>query len=142
MRLWHKDLIKVLPDDLLKRQWMYCNKIANNIHAHKKPGDIFVSKIEDYPLNHFHRYCLLVRNEMIHRGFKRKFEVIDDLFDISRTDPFIRVQDLFPGWHNERYLLQCTHMLQERYDCGGMTLEEWVKILKFVPFLSLKEKVV
>jgi hypothetical protein len=41
-------------------------------------------------------------------------------------------RDLFEGWHNDRYLLQCFYNLQEKYDCGGFTTEfdEIVKLMK------------
>lgn len=27
--------------------------------------------------------------------------------------------------HNERYLKQCLYNLQEKYDCGGISEDEW-----------------
>ena len=41
---------------------------------------------------------------------------------------------LFEGWHNERYLKQCYYNLQEKYDCRGISKEEWMKIHKYVNF--------
>lgn len=41
---------------------------------------------------------------------------------------------LFEGWHNERYLKQCYYNLQEKYDCGGISKEEWMKVYKYVNF--------
>lgn len=37
--------------------------------------------------------------------------------------------ELFAGWHNDRYYTQCYHNLEEKYDCGGITEEEWLKIV-------------
>ena len=42
---------------------------------------------------------------------------------------------LFEGWHNERYLKQCYYNLQEKYDCGGISKEEWMKVYKYVNFV-------
>ena len=32
---------------------------------------------------------------------------------------------LFEAWHDKRYLLQCFYNLQEKFDCGGLTPDEW-----------------
>lgn len=37
---------------------------------------------------------------------------------------------LYNNWHTGRYFLQCYFNLQEIYDCGGMTEEEWKCIYK------------
>lgn len=139
MRLWHKDLIKVLPSQQLLGQWRECCLIAKIIAAKGTPGHILVNKIMDYSLSHFYTYGRMIYIEMVARGFHPDFSKFSRWF--SGRDTKLNCS-IFESWHNERYLLQCVHMLQERYDCGGITLEEWVKILKFVPFLSLKEKVV
>ena len=47
--------------------------------------------------------------------------------------------DLFNGWHyrNDRYLVQCLYNLQEKYDCGGVTFDEWDNIYhKFYKYLD------
>ena len=36
--------------------------------------------------------------------------------------------ELFAGWHDDRYLLQCYYNLQEKFDCGGITEDEWIII--------------
>ena len=38
----------------------------------------------------------------------------------------VPLKDLFPGWHNDRYLAQCYYNLEEKYDCGGVA-EEWFR---------------
>lgn len=40
--------------------------------------------------------------------------------------------DLFPGWFNKRYLMQCFYNLQEKFDCGMITPQEWEKIQAYV----------
>lgn len=32
---------------------------------------------------------------------------------------------IYKDWHNERYLKQCLYNLQEKYDCGGISENEW-----------------
>ena len=38
---------------------------------------------------------------------------------------FLSIKNLFENWHNERYLKQCLMNLQEKYDCGGISEDEW-----------------
>ena len=45
-------------------------------------------------------------------------------------DPNLSVNDIFPEWHNDRYLVQCLLNLQEKCDCGGITEDEWKIISK------------
>ena len=40
------------------------------------------------------------------------------------TDSY-QIEDIYRDWHNDRYLKQCYHNLQEKYDCGGITKDEW-----------------
>ena len=128
MRLWHKDLISVLPRQQLVSQWRECCCIAKNIANNGTPNHILVNKIMDYPIEHFIAYTTLVKQEMQKRGYK---------CDVSRFtkwlewDAFkILKNEIFEDWHNEKYLIQCLYNLQEKYDCGGISKEEWNNITK------------
>lgn len=123
MRLWHIDLLEVLPRQQLLSQWRECCCIARNIYANGTPNHLLVNKILDYDISDFYSYSILVSNEMLIRGYKvdrSKFE------KYCKCDRFISRP--FEGWHNDRYFLQCFYNLQEKYDCGGMTELEWCKI--------------
>jgi len=73
MRLWHKDLISVLPDKQLLGQWRECCAIASNIANKGTPNHLLVNKIMDYPIEHFRYYGFTVYIEMCNRGFKCDF---------------------------------------------------------------------
>lgn len=123
MRLWHIDLLEVLPRQQLLSQWRECCCIARNIYVNGTPNHLLVNKILDYDISDFYSYSILVSNEMLRRGYKvdrSKFE------KYCKCDRFISRP--FEGWHNDRYFLQCFYNLQEKYDCGGMTELEWCKI--------------
>lgn len=126
MRLWHKDLIPVLPRQQLLSQWRECCCIAKNITANGTPNHLLVNKILDYPIEHFHRYAQEIAYEMIRRGYKCDIDKFE-----SYNDNGVRFIDmpshieLFNGWYNDRYLKQCFYNLQEKYDCGGISKEEW-----------------
>ena len=74
MRLWHQDLLCVLPRQQLMGQWRECCLIAKNIAEKGKPNHILVNRIMDYSLSHFYFYAIAVRNEMNHRGYECDFE--------------------------------------------------------------------
>lgn len=129
MRLWHKDLISVLPKQQLLAQWQECCCIARNISVNGTPNHILVNKIMDYPIEHFHRYTQEVAYELMHRGYNcntDKFESYN-ANGVKFVDMPSHVE-LFKGWHNDRYLTQCYYNLQEKHDCGGIPDDEWNKV--------------
>lgn len=128
MRCWHKDLISVLPRQQLMGQWRECCLIAKEINDKGTPNHILVNKIMDYPLSHFIAYTQLVYGAMLLRKYdKIKWKTFSDKFDSEvKVDEPIR--NLFPDWHNNRYLQQCYYNLQEKYDCNGISEDEWKKI--------------
>lgn len=133
MRLWHKDLISVLPRQQLISQYRECCLIAKNIAEKGTPNHILVNRIMDYPLSHFYAYTLKVHHEMIERGYKcdwSRFEKHISLFDTMPVKG--EWSDVFNLWHDKRYLLQCFYNLQEKYDCGGITENEWDLIYRKV----------
>ena len=123
MRLWHKTLIPVLPRKQLLGQWRECCCIAKNITENGTPNHILVNKIIDYPESHFNVYTIAVYDEMIKRGYKCDFNKFRQWW-INRNRDW-EISEIFPNWHNERYLKQCFFNLQEKYDCGSITEEEW-----------------
>lgn len=134
MRLWHKDLITALPNKQLLSQWRELNAIARNIHINGTPNHILVNKVLDYDKVHFLVYTKLVLKELTKRNYHIK-EVIFQKFlkyiEISETvfkETNINFSDIYKDWHNDRYFLQCYYNLQEKYDCGGISEEDWSKI--------------
>lgn len=139
MRLWHVGLIPVLPDKQLVSQWRECCAIAGKIAKTGSPNHILVNKVIDYPPIHILTYTSLVINEMHKRNFKISEKAYLDFckniengiehFNMYtyRYVPAM-INDIFRDWHNDRYLKQCLYNLQEKYDCKGITKEEWSKI--------------
>ena len=124
MRLWHKDLIAVLPKQQLLGQWRECCCIARNIKVNGTPNHLLVNKIMKYSWLDLSTYVHLVFIEMQKRGYNC------DINKYLQWDPMSGVlnwtgEGIFEGWHNDRYLLQCYYNLQEKYDCGGITEDEW-----------------
>lgn len=132
MRLWHKDLIKVLPREQLVAQWRELSAIAGNLNIKNTPNHILVNKVNDYPRDHFISYAFWVRQEMTRRGYRTMESVWNKILSTREVDygeqQILPLKDLFPDWHNNRYLTQCYHNLEEKYDCGGVTEESFKKI--------------
>ena len=125
MRLWHKDLISVLPKNQLISQWRECCAIAKAIAENSTPNHILVNRIMDFPLEHFTTYSRLIFAEMTKRGYNADFWKFKKWnFEYNP----ISFEKLFSNWHNDRYLKQCYYNLQEKYDCGGITEEDYRKI--------------
>jgi len=131
MRLWHKDLIPYLPRQQLLSQWRECCAICSNWANKGTPNHLLVNKIMNFSKYDFDIYVCEIIGEMRKRGYEiskksisnynSNFVHINDV--IVETTPWV-----FTGWHNERYLKQCLFNLQEKYDCGGISEDEWKKI--------------
>lgn len=131
MRLWHKDLIHVLPRQQLLAQWRECCCIARNIAVNGTPNHILVNIIMDYPMGHFWKYGYLVMCEMERRGYKCDFDKFEKWIDKPYALIVPDFEELFIDWHIERYLRQCYLNLQEKYDRGGIPEAEWRKVERF-----------
>lgn len=131
MRLWHKELIDVLPRQQLISQWRECCCIARLITEKETPNHILVNKIMEYDLSHFITYTELVLNEMRQREYKAQEEKFYKHFEhMSYEISISKVMKpmIFENWHTNRYFIQCYYNLQEKYDCGGISDEEWNKV--------------
>ena len=137
MRLWHWKLISALPREQLVAQWRELSAIAGNLNTKGTPNHILVNKVLDYPREHFISYALYVRQEMTRRGYRTMESVWNKIYCTRESDygelEIVPLEDLFPGWHNDRYLEQCYFNLEEKYDCGGVD-EEWFKKVQNIYF--------
>lgn len=119
MRLWHVDLIPVLPRQQLLGQWRELNSIFKN-----QPNHILINWVYDYPKDHLYSYSLLVMEEMSRRGYRYNTENFEKYFGKD----IIRVTKVFPEKMTHHYLSQCFSNLDEKHDCGGISDEEFRKI--------------
>lgn len=129
MRIWHKDLVSVLPREQLVSQWKECSAIAGAIKKNGEPNHLLVNKIMDFNYNHFITYSKLIRAEMTKRGYTTMNSVMDKIESpLTEERVEISFNELYSSWHNMRYLRQCYYNLQEKFDCGGISKEDWAKI--------------
>lgn len=144
MRLWHKDLISLLPDEQLLEQWQDILTIADNLAKYGTPNDPLVNRITDFILDEFYTYAIdLVLTEMNKRYYKVDQFTIErfnqNLFEYCGHDNFTIIdhQVLFQGWMSTRYLQQCILHLEELYDVGEIELKDWFKIVNGVRNMSV-----
>ena len=133
MRLWHKDLIPYLPRQQLLGQWRELCCIAKNIATNDTPNHILVNKIMDYDIWHLNTYASAIYSEMTRRGYAVDW---NKYYRWINNPYVIPIGSIFPNWHNDRYFWQCYYNLQEKYDCGGLTDEEWGAIVDSVSRLK------
>lgn len=136
MRLWSKDLIKVLPRFQILGQWRECCLIAKSISENGTPNHILVNKIMDYPIEHFYAYTCLIKDEMENRGYKCDFSKFSKWIDIDKNHNPIKIEELFKNWHNDEYRQICYWNLKEKYLCGGIPKEEWLPIFEYMRNIS------
>ena len=138
MRLWHKDLISVLPRQQLLGQIREVTLIMKNILVLGKPNHILVNEIMNYNMSHFYNYCELLKEEMNKRNYKisdrtlLKWSTFFSQYKIKK----IEFSDIFESWHEKLYLKMCYYNLLEKFMCGGIKAEEFEKIRKKIMFLG------
>ena len=138
MRIWHKDLIDILPKQQLIGSWREVSSIAGNLQIKGTPNHLLVNKILNYDIDHFISYSYYVRQEMTHRGYKTMDKVWNKITSLKPDWQLIGKENLFPNWPTDRYLRQCFYNLEEKYDCSGIRNEDFNKILwKLNPILNL-----
>lgn len=123
MRLWHIDLIPVLPRQQLLGQWRELNSIYKKQDKHVLINFIYYDENDIHDL---FNYSFIVIEEMRKRGYKCNCENCKKFFSqYINWDTFNIILRIYPSKMTERYLRQCYFNLQEKYDCGGITEEEW-----------------
>lgn len=127
MRLWHYKLIPVLPNKMLISQWRECIAIKRQWEKGTLKHRL-VSYVIDYNRAYFRNYIRLVRNEMNNRNIKLNYDILAELMSFTNEDDFKCSYELTYPEHNDRYLKQCYYNLQEKYDRGIISEEEWNKI--------------
>lgn len=125
MRLWHYKLIPVLPNAMLVSQWRECIAIKRQWEKGTLKHRL-VSYVIEYPKYYFYNYCKLVSDEMYKRNIKQSKKLGIEILEFGYSE-YASI-NLIYSQHNDRYLKQCLYNLQEKFDRGIITKEEWQKI--------------
>lgn len=128
MRMWHKDLIPVLPREQLVAQWRELSAIASNIKIKKTPNHILVNKVMNFSPSHFITYAAAVRAEMTKRGYRTMNAVWVKICSVADDFNILPIDEIYPTWMDDTYWTICYYNLKEKWMCGGIKDEDWQKI--------------
>lgn len=119
MRLWHKEIVRALPELQLKSQWRELVLIAKDIHEKGETNHILINRVMDYDLDHFNSYCNIVMSAMIDRGIRVTRESCEKLTAYTWFVPngkmIVPICDLYKDWHDFKYLLCNMANLYEKH---------------------------
>ena len=124
MRLWHYKLIPYLPKDMLVSQWRECIAIKRQWEKGTLNHRL-VSYVMNYSRKYFRNYIYKVILEFDRRHINFNEKLYEELIDFCFEDGCLISTNLMYQEHNNRYLTQCYYNLQEKYDRGIITDEEW-----------------
>ena len=128
MRLWHTQLISVLPREQLIAQWREVSAIAGSIQKKGTPNHILVNFVLDYDYDDFINYSAIIRKEMTKRGYKTMDSVWNKIVSLKPNYIKKDLKDIYPEKMNDEYFEICYWNLREKYLCGGIKNEDWLKI--------------
>lgn len=128
MRLWHKDLITVLPREQLVAQWRELSSIAGAIQKNGTPNHILVNFVLDYDYNHFISYAYYIRQEMAKRGYRTMNSVWEKITSLKPNYTILPFEIIYLAKMNKIYFDVCWYNLYEKYLCGGISNKDWMKI--------------
>lgn len=125
MRLWHKALIPYLPKQQLLGQWRELNSIYKRQNRH-----ILINFIYDYDPVMLYYYSKLVINEMDKRHYNINLDNFIEYFKVKdpNKDIVFDIDEIYRYKMDDRYLKQNLYNLQEKYDCGGISEDDWDRI--------------
>ena len=129
MRLWDKNLIKVLPREQLVAQWRELSAIAGAIQKNGTPNHILVNFVLDYDFDHFITYVQLVRDEITQRGYRTMQSVMDKIISLKPDYTTVAFEHLYEDKMTIDYLQICYWNLYEKFMCGGVSSDEWDNIV-------------
>ena len=134
MRLWHRDILPILPKIQLVDQWSDCQKIAKSIASYGTPNDMYVNRVKCYPIEHLASYCYMVMWELEHRDMSPSPDAVKSLTKNLGVylEQYVDPDSVFESWHTDRYLFQCCSLLEEIYDCGAIPYDEWMVIEDYI----------
>lgn len=125
MRLWHIDLISVLPREQLVAQWRELSAIAGAIKKNGTPNHLLVNFVLDYDYDHFISYAYNIRLIMTKRGYRTMNTVWEKITSLKPNYKIIAIKDIFSKKMNDEYKTICYYNLKEKYLCGGISSENW-----------------
>ena len=139
MRLWEKRLLPYLPDKMLVAEWRECIAIKRQWEKGTLKHRL-VSYVMDYDKYTFYEYVLYLCSILDKRNIQYKKSYLEEIHKFCgawEKNPYA-IRHLYDE-HNDRYLRQCYYNLQEKYDRGIVSEEDWENIHKHIYGLVKEE---
>ena len=128
MRLWHTSLIPVLPRPQLVATWRELSSIAGAIQKNGTPNHVLVNFVLNYDYDDFINYAKYVREEMTRRGYRTMNSVWDKIVSLKSDWSEKPIEEVYKEKMNNEYLTICYWNLREKFRCGGVSPEDFIKI--------------
>lgn len=128
MRLWHPSLIEILPREQLVAQWRELSAIAGAIQKKGTPNHLLVNFVMDYDFDHFISYAYYIREEMTKRGYHTMNNVWEKIISLKPDYTILPLKKVYARKMDHNYFYICWYNLYEKYLCGGIKDEDWMKI--------------
>lgn len=128
MRLWHTFFIPVLPRPQLVAAWRELSSIAGAIQKNGTPNHILVNFVLNYDYDDFINYAKYVREEMTRRGYRTMNNVWDKIVSLKPNWSEKPIEEAYKEKMNSEYLTICYWNLREKFRCGGISAEDFMKI--------------
>ena len=125
MRLWHKDLIKGLPQIHLVAQWRELSAIAGAIQQKGTPNHVLVNFVLDYDYDNFISYAYYLRQEMNKRNIRTMESVWNKIIALKPNYTLLPIEQIYPQKMDFTYLTICYYNLLEKYLCGMFGDDDW-----------------
>lgn len=111
---------------MLIAQWRECIAIKRQWEKETLKHRL-VSYVKDYDKSLFYWYTCKVATEMTNRRIRFQRKYFDEIQEFClKGKEIITISD-YPE-HNNKYLKQCYYNLQEKYDRGILTQEEFNRV--------------
>ena len=132
MRIWHTELIEVLPREQLIAQWRELSAIAGAVNKNGTPNHILVNFVLHYPWKDFISYAYHVRQEMTKRGYRTMNNVWEKICSIDPKwdGEILPLKYVYKEKMDNVYFNICYYNLYENFLCGGIASEFWEKIFR------------
>jgi len=139
MRIWSKSLIPVLPTKQLKAMRYELGDMIKQYPNIKHP---LVKFANYYNIKYLAQYFKEVCNECEKRGIKMNHKYNMEIWNLWQIkvpleDNGVPNEACRFKEDNRRYLIQCYYNLQEKYDRGIITQEEWEKLKSCPDFFDV-----
>ena len=129
LRLWHYELIPVLPKEMLVSQWRECIAIKRQWEKGTLKHRL-VSYVKDYNKEYFMWYLARLDTILTMRKINHQNKYYDEILEFCEEDideEALYQEKPYPE-HNDRYFKQCYYNLEEKHDRGIISDEEWKPI--------------